>query len=267
MSWISSLFSRYTRTFHFVIIGAMSLTLIIGNEQVNNFTSGIIVKGIYYPSSKLRDGLRTLSALAAKRDTLALNETRLKTELGILREAQNEYERLCDSLGFEYQTGFTLVPARIIKLTRTDGGMPTSAEINKGPRDLVLEKTPVVTKDGLVGCVVDPKVWTATVQLLTDPASRVSARLKRSRFTGIVKYIVHQDKGMIMDYFPIEGDIRTGDTVISSGLGGVYPRGLMIGTVDSVISMENSPYFEVRLKPAANFHALEELFLLRWKSK
>ena len=78
---------------------------------------------------------------------------------------------------------------------------------------------------------------------------------------GIVKFL--PSRGMILDNFLIQGTINVGDTVLSSGLGGDYPAGLIVGTVTDVFRPENEPFYRVELQPAANFRSLEALFALR----
>ncbi len=77
---------------------------------------------------------------------------------------------------------------------------------------------------------------------------------------GIVKY--KMSGGMILDNFPLHGSIVVGDTVISSGLGGVYPSGLIVGYVTEVERDETEPFCHVKLTPAVNFHSVEEVFVL-----
>ena len=77
---------------------------------------------------------------------------------------------------------------------------------------------------------------------------------------GIVKY--RFGEGLILDNFPIQGNIVEGDVVVSSGLGGIYPAGLVVGTVATVEREEDEAFCRVRLHPAANFSSIEELFIL-----
>jgi len=113
----------------------------------------------------------------------------------------------------------------------------------------------------LIGRVVEIFEDQATVQLLTDPTNRVAARVVRNRQMGIVKYQVR--RGMILDNFPVQGDIRAGDEIRSSGLGGRYPAGLVVGTVVAVQRFEEDPFCIIQLEPAASFNSLEELYILR----
>ena len=78
---------------------------------------------------------------------------------------------------------------------------------------------------------------------------------------GIVKY--SSKKGLLLDNFPIQGTIAASDTIITSGLGGVYPAGLLVGEVTAVVREELQPFCDVSIKSAANFYSLDELFILK----
>jgi rod shape-determining protein MreC len=78
---------------------------------------------------------------------------------------------------------------------------------------------------------------------------------------GIIKYAV--SRGMYLDNFPVEGTIRAGDSVLTSGLGGVYPPGLLIGIVTGVEYPNDRPFCNVSVRPFVNTYAIEELFILK----
>jgi rod shape-determining protein MreC len=96
---------------------------------------------------------------------------------------------------------------------------------------------------------------------LTDPVNRVAVRVADSREMGIARFTTRV--GMILDNFPIQGDIKVNDRILSSGLGGVYPPGLLVGQVSRVERPAESPFCEVWIDATANFNSLEEMFLLR----
>ena len=81
---------------------------------------------------------------------------------------------------------------------------------------------------------------------------------------GIIRY--NTKDGMRLDNFPIQGTIHIGDQVISSGLGGVYPNGLTVGTITEIIKEELDPFYTITIEPAVNFYSLEEVFILREES-
>ncbi|HPC10705.1 MAG TPA: rod shape-determining protein MreC, partial [candidate division Zixibacteria bacterium] len=135
----------------------------------------------------------------------------------------------------------------------------------RGSADFVRVDQPVINQYGLIGRVRSTTPRFATVQLLTDPANRVAGRIERSREMGIVRYL--PGRGMILDNFPIFGDIAVGDTVVSSGLGGIYPEGLVVGVVTDVHRGEHAAFADVAIDPAVNFQSIEELFLLRTEGR
>jgi len=99
------------------------------------------------------------------------------------------------------------------------------------------------------------------VYLLTEPRCRVAARVKRSREQGILRYEL--GRGMYLDNCPRQGDVVIGDTVLTSGLGGIFPEGLVIGTVKRVDTPEKEFFYNIAVEPAINFNGLDELYVLK----
>ena len=167
-------------------------------------------------------------------------------------------------MGFEPPEGYSLIPAKVISVTY-NGALPISAVINRGAEDTVAVDQPVVNQSGLIGRITEILGNFSVVQLLTDPANRVAARVAETREMGIVKY--KTNKGLVLDNFPVQGTIHEGDLIVSSGLGGVYVAGLTVGTVMEIIRPDDEQFCKVILDPAANFGSLEELFILRPDNK
>ena len=100
-----------------------------------------------------------------------------------------------------------------------------------------------------------------TVELLTSPNCRAAARDANTRVLGIVRWT--GGKRLLLDNVSISDTVAVGDTVITSGLGGVFPEGLPVGIIVSVVTGE-SPFFKsIILDPFVDFGALEELIVLR----
>jgi rod shape-determining protein MreC len=259
MNWLSSLFSRYWRNFHFISILLLSLILIFNNQTINTFVSQITVSVFYYPFSVVRNSVDELIQVNEENRRLrsALVETSVK--LSMLEEARQENVRLREVLGFEPPPGYTLIPAKVISVSGEK--IPVSAVINRGRHDSLVMNLPIINQAGLIGRVVEVMDDYATVQLLTDPTHRVAARVADSREMGIVKYNFSQ--GMILDNFPVQGSIAVGDKIISSGLGGIYPPGLLVGTVARVVRLEEDPFCEISIISAANFNSIEDVFILK----
>lgn len=263
MRWISNLFSRHWTKLHYLVVFLLGLVLLSPDFGVSTATSEVVLRGLYYPFFLAHNSLEDLLLVNAENQRLRLELMDSKVRLTMLEEAGRENFRLRSILGFEPPIGYSLLPAEV---TLTTGiRLPTSAVINRGIIDGVSVGEPIISEEGLVGKIVSVSSTFSTVQLLTDPTSRVAVRVSESREMGIAKYIML--KGLIVDNIPTRGDVKPGDQILSSGLGGVYPAGLVVGTVIAVDRPENDPFCEVRLAPAADFNSLDELFVLRAKSR
>ena len=259
MKWISSLFSRYWRNLHFLLILTLSLALTFGGTVVTSRVSTVAVYGFHFPFSIIKNRINDLSSVHDENQRLQQSLVEATTRLTQLDEAAKENLRLRAVLGFEPPAGYSLIPAKVISVTGQS--IPIAASINRGKFDSVLVDQPIVNEQGLIGRVHTSFAGISTVQLLTDPSNRVAVRIAESREMGIIKY--RTDEGMILDNFPIQGNIKPGDRILSSGLGRVYPPGLLVGTVETVVRPEEEPFCEVTVRPAANFSSLEELFILK----
>lgn len=259
MNWISNLFSRYLRNVQFAVIAVLMIVLIVGNPKINGLVSDAAVGVFYYPFFKLKSSITDL--VQVHDENLRLQEALVdaSVNLSMLEEDRRENERLRAVLGFEPPVGYRLLPAKVISIT--SDRIPISAVINMGSGDSVKVNQPVINEDGLIGRISEVMPDYSTVQLLTDPTNRVAVRVAETREMGIAKYGISD--GMIMDNFPIQAEVRAGDLIISSGLGGVYPAGLKVGTVSFVSRPEDAAFCDVRLEAAVNFNALDELFILR----
>lgn len=123
------------------------------------------------------------------------------------------------------------------------------------PRDIALAKS------GLVGQIYAVSATSARVLPITDPASGVAALVKRSRETGVVKGV--GGGGCELRYLGPEADVRAGDLVLTSGAGGIFPKGLLIGTVERVTRAPGLPGRVASVRPAVELRKVEEVAILR----
>jgi rod shape-determining protein MreC len=253
------LFSTKQLKFQFSSILALSFVLAFGGEGLTALVSQTIIGGLYYPFFKIESYVEKLQTSSAEIDQLRLSVVEASIALSMLEEAGRENERLRSVLGFELSPGYSLLPAKVISVR--SGRLPISAIINRGASDSILVDQPVINQQGLIGRIESVAEDFAVVQLLTDPVNRVAARVADSREMGIVRYDVTD--GLLLDNFPIQGSARVGDIIVSSGLGGVYAPGLTVGTVTEIVRPEDEPFCIIKMTPAANFHSIEELFVLR----
>jgi rod shape-determining protein MreC len=259
MSRITNLFARHWRNIHFAIIILLSAGFIGFPSVLNSTFNQVIFSVFYYPFSSTRTAVAELTDVAEKNEELRQELTEASLMLSMYEEASRENSRLRSVLGFDPPPEYSLLPAEVMSVS--GDYMPIAAVINKGAEDSIYVDQPVINRQGLIGRVSSVTTDFATVQLLTDPSNRVAARLAASREMGIIKYTTSE--GMLLDNFPIQGTILVGDTVLSSGLGGVYPAGLKVGIVTEVSRPELQPFCDIRVAPLVNFYSIDELFILR----
>jgi rod shape-determining protein MreC len=203
--------------------------------------------GDYIPVVKSRRDLDRQN-----RELRAENET-LRQEVRALGEAGNENTRLTRLLKLTEHTGFKTISARVIG--RDAGNWWKSIEIDRGSNDGITTNLPVLNADGLIGKVVSFTRGEARVLLLIDSNCKVSALLQESREPGVVA-------GTRMTYVDRNAKIKPGEAVITSGLGGTFPKGILIGTVAKAELNRQGMYQDVEIKPAVDFHRLEEVVVI-----
>lgn len=157
---------------------------------------------------------------------------------------------------------FDFVTAAVV--ARDPGTWTNIIVINRGTAQGIAKDMPVVTSQGLVGNVVQAYSSTAKVQLILDPRSAVGALVQRpeSRVAAIVEGNGARPLSPRMVNLARDADVIKGDQVITSGFGGIYPKGLMLGEVVDVVNEEGGLLKYAVLKPAVDFDRLEEVFVI-----
>jgi len=183
---------------------------------------------------------------------------RLKLENNRYREIERHYQRLVRLLGLKELLSFKTIAAEIIG--RDYDSWFRSLYIDKGASQGVKRGMVVISPDGLVGQVLATSSHNAKVLLITDIRSSVAALIQRSRSNGIV--IGSVNNGCKMKYLPLDADIRVGDRVISSGLGGVFPKGLLIGRVKRIDREQASYFLNAEIVPSVDMDKLEEVLVI-----
>jgi len=140
--------------------------------------------------------------------------------------------------------------------------------IDRGTKDGIEIDYPVVTSNGLVGRVMQTDLFTSKVISIIDEDSSISARLSKTSDLVVVKGDRKlKDQGLcIMNYIPADADVSAGDRVETSGVGGIYPKGILIGTVKEVRQRTNELDRYAIIEPVVDFKRLEEVFILKPKT-
>jgi len=178
-----------------------------------------------------------------------------QAELAQLREKGADYDRLAALLDYNRfgPEDHEYVTCDVIGMDTA--GFVRAIQIDCGRRDGVELMDPVVTERGLVGRVTQVSATGAEVLLVTDPTSRVNARLQSTREDGVVSGQLVGD--LLMSFIPLEAQVREGDLVLTNGLGQMLPADLVVGQVLSVGLSEDELYQEARVRSLVDFDRLE----------
>ncbi|MCS7091286.1 MAG: rod shape-determining protein MreC [Verrucomicrobiota bacterium] len=206
----------------------------------------------------------------SRRDLLQQNEwlrrenERLRLEALQAAEWGRENARLRRLLGWREQS-----PWRDrLRLARVTLREPTpwwrTLQINLGARDGVTPALPVLVPEGLVGRIAEVGPFHARVVLVGDPNCRVSARvLNETRDVGLIVPADPLPRDLVLlRYLPRGARVHPGQAVVTSGLGGVFPSGIPIGSILDVHPMEHGLYIEATVQLAAPVNSLEEVWVL-----
>jgi rod shape-determining protein MreC len=183
---------------------------------------------------------------------------RLSEEVTRLREQAQATQRLERLLGFRRQLSGRAIGARVIG--REISQWFSVVLIDRGAGAGVSRNAPVVSADGLVGRVIAVTPTTAQVMLITDARSAVGVVLQQSREAGVVDGA--GGRVLRLKYVSRAREIALGELAVTSGLGGVFPRGLPVGVVTSVIREQAAAYQEARIRPAVDLDHLEEVLVV-----
>jgi len=132
--------------------------------------------------------------------------------------------------------------------------------IDKGTDNHVKENMTALNPQGIIGKIVESTKNQSIIETVLSPGLKISGIDERSRVVGVIDY--YNLANLKFKYAFAESDIKTGDTIVTSGLGGVFPRGLSIGIVVNV-NIDATRFFQfVEVKPTVDFNTLEDIFIL-----
>lgn len=194
----------------------------------------------------------------------------LKKKLGEVTMERNRYievelenVRLRKLLNFKKKHTFKTKAAKVIGRDITKWFK--TVIIDQGRANGIVSGLPVVVSEGIVGQVTEVALNHSKVLLVEDRNSAVDALIQRNRASGILKG--ESTDRCFLDYALLKNDIRVGDIVVSSGLDGLYPKGLRIGNVSRVVRPNAGIFQEVIVKPFVDFEKLEEVLVIIQKTK
>ena len=255
-----------------LLVAVMLAHILLISAQVNSRTGVPLLEavtfGVFSEAQRLAASMvggirRTWSGYIALRGVHAENEglrkqlDDLQVRLQEERAAAERTRQLEVLLGLRNQLRLSTVAATVIAA----GASPDfrTVTIDKGLNAGFKMDMAVIAPAGVVGRIVTPSARAAKVQLLIDRNAGAGALVERSRAQGV---IVGSGEDLLrMEYVSGIADVRVGDTIVTSGIDGIYPKGFVIGRVESV-DRGGGIYKVIRVRPAVNFSQLEEVLIV-----
>ena len=187
----------------------------------------------------------------------------LRNEVLTLKALEQENIRLREQLLYRRRAERRLVPCEVI--ARDVSGWWQTVQLGQGYLDEIEAKMAVITPDGLVGRTIDSTPRTADVLLISDPSCRVSVQVVRSGTFGILSGLGAPVRGRVvcrLGFLNRNAAVREGDEVVTSGLGGVFPQGLLVGHIESVQRDESGLYQQAQVLVRADVAGLTHVFVV-----
>ena len=214
----------------------------------------------HWVASEVEGGINTYLNLVetqAENQQLKQRIAALQQQLNQFREESIQYRRLKHQLAFAKQNPDKKVFAEIIG--ESADNIHQIRIINRGQKDGIHRNLAVLLKEGVVGHIQAVSPFQSVVQLITDRRSRVPALIQRNRVRGLAFGTHHS---LELRQINRRAKIKEGDRVITSGLGRMYPKGVLLGTVVEVKHKSYELFKTAVLEPAINFDQIEEVFVI-----
>lgn len=259
-----------------VMIGILTILVITTNGNVNKFSKvenifnkivTPIQNGLVYLKNKMANNtifFENIEALKKENEELKQQKEEMQILLDELQLVKSENEILREYVNLAQQySEYTTIGAYIIN--KNTSNFSEVFIINVGADHGVTNNMAVITKEGLVGHVISVTNKTSKVQPIIDAASSVSGLTSSSRTNVIVSGQISKEKELKVYTLQTEDEVIQGDVIETSGLGGIYPKGITIGTVKEIIETKNIAEKYAILETKVDFKNLEYVLVIKNK--
>ena len=202
-----------------------------------------------------------------KQEKLDLKNQEIKAENIILKskiqqvyklESENKRLRTLLDSKPEYQNELTF--AEIVSINNDVN--KHRFMINKGSQENVYSGDVVSDSEGIIGQIIRDHIFGSEVLLITDPEHAIPIEIARNGLRSIALGVGNYEY-IVLNYLPVSADIKKGDVLITSGLGGKYPEGYPVATVESISNLTGEPFLKIEAKPFAELRNINEVWVIR----
>ncbi len=257
------------------IITAIILILLIFLSNVQNDKLSLlesVVNSVVTPIQRVFTDLKykiqgnsayftNLENLQAENQELKETNSKLETELRELESIKADNVTLQEYMNLTQKyADYNTIPAYVIN--RDVSNYSSDLIINVGKNDGVQTNMTVIADKGLVGHIISVTDTTAKVQVIVDAASTVSCNISTTEQSVICKGTLENNQILRASYIPTDAELIQGDNVYTSGIGGIYRKGILIGTVDEIITTTNVIDRYATIKPAVDFSTVDTVLVI-----
>ena len=203
--------------------------------------------------------LFNLGGLQEENADLSVRISQLEADLALLKDVQRENDSLRTEIDFVKRGGFVYEAAAVVGYDPSNlRGMIT---INKGSADGLTMGMAATSNGYLIGRISEIFEHTAKIQLVTDPTSAIPVSIQSTGINGIARGEL--GSGLTMGKIPQGEEVRAGQSIITSGLGGEMPRGILIGEVEGVVSQENSLFVSAKIRVHSDINNVLRVLVIK----
>ena len=229
-------------------------------------------KIITYPFNYIKENIKEYKKLKDVNKNNNILETSIDRIDSI--EAENiELRRQLETLKEELNINYTLSDYEYLNATvvsRNVGYWHNKITINKGTYNGVEKDMVVISSKGLIGKVIKTSTFTSDVRLITtsDTSNKISVHISNgdNNLYGLINSYDYNKNVLELEGISNTKDVNIGDYVYTSGLGGVFPTGILIGIVEEITTDSYDLAKIIKVKPSADFNDINYVSILKWKS-
>lgn len=256
---LRTLFTRRTDWTVFVLACLASLTLMVLAPSAQVRAAWFLQHTVLAPVDWVVGVWDRGAATYWENERLRSRLARLRIEADAALGDRLENERLRHLLGLKERHPYELIAAGVVgrSLDRLGGTLT----LDKGGKDGILEDRAVLTPEGLVGRVERTTGHAARVLTLLNRDCAVAVRVERSRVDGVLRWEYGDRPILNLLYVSSQEDVKPGDLIVTSGLGGIFPAGIRVGRVERVGLEDTGLMKEIVVAPSVNFRSVEEVLV------